>query len=80
MATSQPTAGCESTREPSPEERAKGVVAASAGNHAQGLAFVAKRYGVAATIVMPCDAFRVYSVTLAPVTFRSCFPSINQEM
>jgi threonine dehydratase len=35
------------------EERASGVIAASAGNHAQGLAFVAKRLGVRATIVMP---------------------------
>lgn len=34
-------------------ERAAGVIAASAGNHAQGLAFVAKRFGVRATIVMP---------------------------
>jgi len=37
----------------SEEERARGVIAASAGNHAQGLAFVAKRFGVRATIVMP---------------------------
>ena len=36
-----------------PEQRAAGIVAASAGNHAQGLSFVAKRCGVAATIVMP---------------------------
>jgi threonine dehydratase len=34
-------------------QRAKGVVAASAGNHAQGLAYHAKRLGVPATIVMP---------------------------
>jgi threonine dehydratase len=34
-------------------ERDAGVVAASAGNHAQGVAFVAKRFGVRATIVMP---------------------------
>ena len=34
-------------------ERAAGVIAASAGNHAQGLAFVAQRFGVRATIVMP---------------------------
>jgi threonine dehydratase len=34
-------------------QRAGGVIAASAGNHAQGLAFVAKRFGVRATIVMP---------------------------
>jgi len=33
--------------------RAKGVIAASAGNHAQGLAYHARRLGVAATIVMP---------------------------
>ncbi|ADO74299.1 threonine ammonia-lyase [Stigmatella aurantiaca] len=35
------------------EERAGGVVAASAGNHAQGLAYHARRLGVKATIVMP---------------------------
>src|SRR6185436_16328612 len=34
-------------------ERGAGVIAASAGNHAQGLAFVAKPFGVRATIVMP---------------------------
>ena len=36
-----------------PEERARGVIAASAGNHAQGLAYHAKRLGIPATIVMP---------------------------
>jgi threonine dehydratase len=35
------------------EARAKGVVAASAGNHAQGLAYHGKRLGVPVTIVMP---------------------------
>jgi threonine dehydratase len=34
-------------------KRAKGVIAASAGNHAQGLAYHARRLGVPATIVMP---------------------------
>jgi threonine dehydratase len=34
-------------------ERASGVIAASAGNHAQGVAFVAQKLGIAATIVMP---------------------------
>lgn len=34
-------------------ERAAGVIAASAGNHAQGLAYHAGREGIAATIVMP---------------------------
>ena len=37
----------------SKEEAAKGVVAASAGNHAQGVAYHAKRMGIPATIVMP---------------------------
>ncbi len=37
----------------SPEDRAKGLVTASAGNHAQGVAYAAKIYGVKATIVMP---------------------------
>jgi len=36
-----------------PEERARGVIAASAGNHAQGLAYHAGRRGVSTTIVMP---------------------------
>ncbi len=35
------------------DARAKGVVAASAGNHAQGLAHHARRLGIPATIVMP---------------------------
>jgi len=35
------------------QERAKGVVAASAGNHAQGVAFSSKHFGCEATIVMP---------------------------
>ncbi len=35
------------------EEREKGLITASAGNHAQGVAFAAKRYGVKAVIVMP---------------------------
>src|SRR5882672_5038988 len=34
-------------------ERAAGVICASAGNHAQGVALSAKRLGIAATIVMP---------------------------
>lgn len=37
----------------SEEERAKGLIASSAGNHAQGVAYAAKRLGVDATIVMP---------------------------
>ena len=37
----------------SPEARAKGVIAASAGNHAQGLAYHASRLGIPSTIVMP---------------------------
>ena len=35
------------------EDRAKGLITASAGNHAQGVAYAAKCYGAKATIVMP---------------------------
>jgi threonine dehydratase len=38
------------------ETRARGVVAFSSGNHAQGVAWAARRLGMAATIVMPADA------------------------
>ena len=40
-------------------ERARGVVAVSSGNHAQGVAWAAKRLGIAAAIVMPRDAPKV---------------------
>ncbi len=36
--------------------RAKGIVAISSGNHAQGVAEAARLFGVPATIVMPSDA------------------------
>ena len=35
------------------EERSKGLITASAGNHAQGVAYAAKRYGCKSVIVMP---------------------------
>ena len=38
------------------EERSRGVVAFSSGNHAQGVAIAAERLGIRATIVMPADA------------------------
>jgi threonine dehydratase len=38
------------------EEKARGVLASSAGNHAQGVAFAAKAFGVKSTIVMPLTA------------------------
>lgn len=40
------------------EAKRRGVVAFSSGNHAQGVAWAAKRLGIAATIVMPADAPR----------------------
>lgn len=43
----------------SDEERDAGVVAVSSGNHAQGVAWAAKRLGIKATIVMPRDAPQV---------------------
>lgn len=38
------------------DEKARGVVGVSSGNHAQGIAWAARRLGIAATIVMPVDA------------------------
>ena len=38
------------------DSRARGVVAFSSGNHAQGIAWAARRLGISATIVMPADA------------------------
>ncbi len=38
------------------DARAKGVLAVSSGNHAQGVALAARELGIAATIVMPADA------------------------
>ncbi|MGH1575677.1 threonine ammonia-lyase [Planktotalea sp.] len=42
-----------------PDKRAKGVIAFSSGNHAQGVALAAKMHGVSAVIIMPEDAPRV---------------------
>jgi len=41
-----------------PEQAAAGVIGVSSGNHAQGVAWAARRLGIAATIVMPNDAPR----------------------
>ena len=41
------------------DERTRGVVAFSSGNHAQGVAIAAKRLGIPAIIVMPADAPKV---------------------
>jgi threonine dehydratase len=39
-----------------PEEKKRGIVASSAGNHAQGVAFAASQVGVKATVVMPTNS------------------------
>lgn len=43
-----------------PAEQARGVVAVSGGNHAQGVAYAARELGLAATIVMPVSTPRNY--------------------
>lgn len=43
----------------SPAERAKGVIAYSSGNHAQGVAYAARAHGAPCVILMPSDAPRV---------------------
>jgi threonine dehydratase len=42
-----------------PEVRARGVIAFSSGNHAQGVALAALRHGIPSVIVMPADAPRI---------------------
>lgn len=44
---------CNKLTQLTPEQRASGVLCASAGNHAQGVAFHARRLGIGATVVMP---------------------------
>ncbi len=43
----------------SDEEKSRGVVAFSSGNHAQGIAYAAKQLGTSAKIIMPSDAPRI---------------------
>src|SRR3712207_109569 len=54
-----------------PEERARGVIAASAGNHAQGVAFAAQLHGIRITIVMP---------TFAPLTKVMATQALGAEV
>ena len=42
-----------------PDRRARGVIAFSSGNHAQGVALAAKMHGIPAVIIMPADAPRM---------------------
>ena len=55
----------------SEKERARGVIAASAGNHAQGVAFHANRLGVRAQIVMPQATPLVKVVSTADLVLKS---------
>ena len=68
-------------------ERARGVVAASAGNHAQGVAFAARELGIKATIFMPrgvalpkLQATRNYGadVRLTGVNVEECLAAANE--
>jgi threonine dehydratase len=56
----------------SPEQRERGVIAASAGNHAQGLAMAAQRMGVPATIVMPRTTPRIKVDAVRAAARRWC--------
>jgi len=68
----------------SPMEREKGLIASSAGNHAQGVAYAAQKLGVKATIVMPkttplikVDATRKYGAEV--VLFGDCYDESYAE-
>jgi len=68
----------------STEQKQSGVIAASAGNHAQGVALSAKRMGLKATIVMPCTTpeIKVNSVRAlgaSVVLFGDGFDAANEQ-
>ena len=46
------------------EERTKGIIASSAGNHAQGVALAASTMGIQATIVMPLVGIYAFEYTV----------------
>lgn len=58
----------------SPEDRSRGVVAASAGNHGRGVAFAAERFGVSATVFVPRTAPRVKVQGM-----RACGATVDAE-
>ena len=67
-----------------PEQRKRGVIASSAGNHAQGVAYSAKKLGIAATIVMPkttplikVEATKSYGATV--ILFGECYDEAYTE-
>src|SRR5690606_10382184 len=62
------------------EEKAKGVVAASAGNHAQGLALAAQKLGIKATIVMPRTTPDIKSVQSKPAAPGWCCRAMPSTM
>lgn len=66
-----------------PEERSRGVVTQSSGNHAQALALAAREYGVKAFIVMPDNAPAVKVAAVrgygAEITFCRATPEARDE-
>ncbi|HEY8805679.1 MAG TPA: threonine ammonia-lyase [Clostridium sp.] len=67
-----------------PSERKRGVIASSAGNHAQGVAYSAEKLGIAATIVMPkttplikVEATKNYGATV--ILFGDCYDEAYTE-
>ena len=67
-----------------PDQRKRGVIASSAGNHAQGVAYSAEKLGIDATIVMPkttplikVEATKSYGATV--VLYGDCYDEANTE-
>lgn len=62
------------------EQLAKGVIAASAGNHAQGVALSARRMACRAVIVMPVTTPGVKIDAVRALGVKSCFTAIPTRM
>src|SRR5690625_2108638 len=62
------------------EELGRGVIAASAGNHAQGLAMAARKLGIKATIVMPRTTPQIKVDAVRGMTMVALMPSFLAAM
>lgn len=62
-----------------PEQRARGVVASSAGNHGRGIAMAAERLGVAATVFVPASAPAIKRDGIAAHGARVDATSVNYD-
>lgn len=62
-----------------PEQREKGIITFSSGNHAQAVALAAREFGVSATIAMPTDAPRIKVAAVQALGAKVVFAGTTSE-